>query len=133
MSQPATRIFVYRGCETCRKALGFLNERGVAHVARPIRGQPPTKSEPALMLKLTGSMRRRFNTSGSDYKEMGLASRLPHLTESEALNLLARNGSLVKRPFLLLADGRGTPDFKAAACEELFGGEAQVTYVSKIS
>ena len=85
------------------------------------------------MLKLTGSTRRLFNTSGSDCKEMGVASRLPHLTESEALNLLARPGSLVKRPFLLLADGRGTKGAKAEAWEQLFGGEAQVTYVSKIS
>ena len=120
MPDPTTRIYVYRSCDTCRKALKFLNERSIAHETVPIRQQPPTVPELQLMLKLTGSQRRLFNTAGSDYKALNLAARLPGLTDPEALDLLSKHGNLVKRPFLLLPDGRGTTGFRAEQWEELF-------------
>ena len=48
-----------------------------------------------------GNLRRLFNTSGLEYRVLGLAAKLPALTEADALALLAGNGRLVKRPFLL--------------------------------
>jgi arsenate reductase-like glutaredoxin family protein len=41
------------------------------------------------------------NTSGRDYREQHLGEKLPGLAESEALALLAANGNLIKRPFLV--------------------------------
>lgn len=52
-----------------------------------------------------GRLRRLFNTSGLDYKRLKLKDRLPKMKESDALSLLARNGNLVKRPFLLTLTG----------------------------
>jgi arsenate reductase len=120
MPENPMRIYVYRGCDTCKKALKFLDGRGMTYEAIPIREQPPTVPELRRMLELTGSMRRLFNTSGGDYKAMDLASRLPGLTENEALDLLSRHGNLVKRPFLLTADGRGTTGFKEEEWGKLF-------------
>ena len=40
-------------------------------------------------------------TYAGDYKALGLKDKLPKMTESEALDLLASNGNLVKRPFVL--------------------------------
>ena len=48
-----------------------------------------------------GSIRQMFNTSGLVYKEMGLSEKLPNLSETEALKLLAANGKLIKRPFVI--------------------------------
>ena len=48
-----------------------------------------------------GNLRRLVNTSGLEYRALGLAAKLPALAEAEALALLAGNGRLVKRPFLL--------------------------------
>ena len=48
-----------------------------------------------------GELRRLFNTSGRDYREMKLGEKLPDLDQSAAFKLLAQNGNLVKRPFLL--------------------------------
>ncbi|NBX69930.1 MAG: hypothetical protein EBR01_13325 [Proteobacteria bacterium] len=63
------------------------------------------------MLKyLNGNLRRLFNTTGTLYKEMKLSEKLPKMTEEEAIQLLASNGRLVKRPFLLL-DGKGLVGF----------------------
>ena len=115
------KLYEYKGCDTCRRAKKFLAERGLAFEAIPIREQPPTKAELKRMLGIyAGDLRRLFNTSGGDYKAMKVAERLPTLTEAEALDLLAANGNLVKRPFLLTANG-GLVGFKQPEWEQLLG------------
>ena len=113
------RLYEYKGCDTCRRAKKFLESRGLAFEAIPIREQPPTKAELKRMLAIYGGdLRRLFNTSGGDYQAMKLAERLPTLTEAEALDLLAANGNLVKRPFLL-TDTSGLVGFKQPEWEQL--------------
>ena len=98
------RVFAHANCDTCRKALKFLAERKIAHETIAIREQPPTVDELRAMLgHVGGDMRRLFNTSGRDYKELNIKERLPKLSTDEALALLAGNGNLVKRPFALTA------------------------------
>lgn len=64
------------------------------------------------MLKFQdGEVRKLFNTSGIQYRELGLAKKLPNLSTKEALSLLDGNGMLIKRPFLL-GDGVGLVGFK---------------------
>ena len=46
-------------------------------------------------------LKRFFNTSGMDYRALGLKDKLPEMGEEEALKLLASNGMLVKRPLLV--------------------------------
>jgi len=73
------------------------------------------------MLRNTGDLRRLFNTAGQDYRDLQMKDRLPNLTTDEALTLLASHGNLVKRPFLLLPDGRGTTGFQETVWNSLFG------------
>lgn len=96
------RVYTYSKCDTCRRAVKFLRARGTAFDEMPIRETPPTKRELTTMLAAqNGELRRLFNTSGADYKAMGLSARLPSLTPDEAIDLLAANGNLVKRPFAI--------------------------------
>lgn len=95
-------VYAYRSCDTCRKALARLRERGVAYVERPIREQPPTAAELRRVLDAAGGdLRRLFNTSGQDYRAMGIAKRLPGMTPDEAFALIAANGNLCKRPVVI--------------------------------
>lgn len=48
-----------------------------------------------------GGGSRPVNTSGLDYRGLGLKDKLPAMSEAEAIALLAGNGNLVKRPFVL--------------------------------
>ena len=106
------RVFAYKNCDTCRKALRFLAERNIAHEVIAIREQPPTVKELRAMLgHVGGDLRRLCNTSGGDYKELHMKERLPKLSVDEALALLAANGHLVKRPFALSAKS-GAVGFK---------------------
>jgi len=96
------RVYAYQGCDTCRKALKFLAEKKVAAEVIAIREQPPTVAELRRMVGYVGGdLRRLFNTSGGDYKALGMKDRLPAMSEAEALALLAEHGNLVKRPFAL--------------------------------
>ena len=60
---------------------------------------------------LSGELRKLFNTSGQDYRAMNLKETLPGMSVSDAFELLAQNGNLVKRPFLLTSE-TGTVGFK---------------------
>jgi len=98
----ALKVYTYANCDTCRKAVKWLKAQNVAFDELPIRETPPTPAELRTMLAAQGGeLRRMFNTSGKDYREQKLGEKLPGMTESTALGLLAGNGNLVKRPFLL--------------------------------
>lgn len=120
MPAPCVRIHYYSGCDTCHRAIKFLQQRDIPHEAVPIREQPPSLPELQQMLNITGGLRRLFNTSGRDCKAMNLTTRLPTLTDSEAIDLLSKHGNLARRPFLLLPDGRGTTGFKVEDWQALF-------------
>jgi arsenate reductase len=106
-------VHTYARCSTCRAAVHWLRGRNVAFVERPIVESPPTVAELRRMLGLQqGNLRRLCNTSGIEYRALGLAAKLPSLTEAEVLALLAGNGRLVKRPFVL------GPDFGLVGFDE---------------
>ena len=113
------KVYAYQNCGTCRKALKFLDANQVAYAVIPIREQPPSKTELRQMLKLYGGeIRKLFNTSGQDYRALNLKDRLPKLTPAEALDLLSRNGNLVKRPFVLF-DNDGLVGFNEVEWQKL--------------
>lgn len=65
-----------------------------------------------------GNIRKLFNTSGMQYRELKLKDKLPNMSDDEAIELLVGNGMLVKRPFLL-TDDNGMVGFKEEAWREL--------------
>lgn len=102
MPNPSTTVYVYSGCSTCRDALKWLRAQNISFVEKPIRETPPSLAELKRMLAFQdGNLRKLFNTSGLEYRAMKLSEKLPALSENEALALLAGNGKLVKRPFVL--------------------------------
>jgi arsenate reductase len=96
------KVYEYAKCSTCRKALSFLEKKKIPFEKVDITEHPPSRQELKEMLAhYEGNFRKLFNTSGLVYKEMKLSEKLPAMSENEALDLLAKNGRLVKRPFLL--------------------------------
>ena len=115
------KIYEYKSCGTCRKALKWLEAKGVQYEKIPIREQPPSKTELKRMLKIyEGNLRRLFNTSGGDYKELNLKDKLPTLSDTQAISLLAGNGNLIKRPFVLI-NKSGVIGFKEEEWKKLLG------------
>ena len=92
----------YPKCSTCQKAQRWLDERGLAYDVRDIKTDNPTADELRDWHQKSGlPLKRFFNTSGLQYKALGLKDRLPVMTEEEQYALLATDGMLVKRPLLL--------------------------------
>ncbi len=95
-------IHTLKTCDTCRKALKWLRDNNIPFEEIAIREQPPSLPELRLALNSAdGDIRKLFNTSGLDYRALNLKDKLPTMPESEALALLASNGNLIKRPFLV--------------------------------
>ena len=117
-------VYLHPGCSTCQKAVAWLTEHGIAHETRDIRETPPGVEELRRMREHLGSLSKLCNTSGMDYRKLGLKEKLPAMTEDEAFALLAGNGMLIKRPFVLTADG-GVTGFREPAWAMLFGGAAK--------
>ncbi len=119
------RVYSYKGCDSCRKAIKWLNERGIEFENIAIRETPPSREELNAMLDYyEGNMRRLFNVSGGDYRELKLKDRLADLSKEEAFNLLESNGNLVKRPFAIGSSG-GAVGFKEADWIERLGLESE--------
>lgn len=99
-------LFVeYPKCTTCKKAKAWLESRGVSFDDRNIKEQNPTKDELRRWHALSGlPLRKLFNTSGLQYKALGLKDKLPTMSEDEQFALLASDGMLVKRPVLVGKD-----------------------------
>jgi arsenate reductase len=96
------KFYAYKNCDTCRKAKKYLDEKGAEYELIPIREQPPTKAElKSVFVNCGGNIRKLFNTSGGDYKALNLKEKLHNMTKAEAIDLLSKNGSLIKRPFLI--------------------------------
>ena len=100
------KIYEYATCSTCKKALKFLETKKISYQKIPIVDQPPSLAELKAMLGYLkehgGSFKNLFNTSGVQYRELKISDKLKAgLTEADALQLLAKNGKLIKRPFLL--------------------------------
>jgi len=99
------KVYTYANCSTCRRATDWLRSRKIEFAEHPIRETPPSVAELETMLAAKqGALKRLFNTSGRDYREGAVGEKLATLSTREALALLAHNGNLVKRPFVL---GRG--------------------------
>lgn len=99
-------LFVcYPKCSTCKKAEAWLVEKGISFQKRDIKEDNPTREELARWLAASGlPVKRFFNTSGLQYKALGLKDRLPAMTVEEQLDLLSTDGMLVKRPILVDGD-----------------------------
>lgn len=95
----------YPKCSTCQKARKWLEEQGISFDERDIKLNNPTLEELRTWYARSGlPLKRFFNTSGMQYKALGLKDKLPDMSEEEQLALLATDGMLVKRPLLVDED-----------------------------
>ncbi len=113
------KFYGYNKCGTCRKAKNFLDEKNIKYTDIDITLTPPSKSVLKRAIKAKG-MRKLFNTSGVQYKELKIKDIIASMTEAEAIDMLAQNGRLVKRPIAVDQD-RVTVGFNLDEYESVWG------------
>ncbi len=96
------KFYQYKKCSTCVKASKFLKENSVNFKDIAIVENPPSLPELKKMLKsYDGELKKLFNTSGVQYRELNMKEKLPSMSEAQALELLSKNGKLIKRPVFI--------------------------------
>ena len=114
------KIYCYDKCGTCKKALKWLDEKGIEHEDIDIKTNHPDEESLRKYYAVSGlPLKRFFNTSGIPYREMGLSKKLPTMSEDEQLALLATDGMLVKRP-LVIGEGFVLVGFKESEWNECY-------------
>ncbi|MGQ7392680.1 arsenate reductase family protein [Streptococcus suis] len=99
-------FYEYPKCSTCRAAKAELKKLDLEFEAIDIKTTPPKAAQLKEWMDATGlELKKYFNTSGNSYRELGLKDKFADLTVDEALDLLANDGMLIKRP-LLIQDGK---------------------------
>ena len=113
------KVYQYSKCSTCRKALKWLDAHEVAYDAVDIVTAPPKKAELLRALKSGVPLKKLFNSSGQSYREGGWGAKLDEITQAAALDALAADGKLVKRPFVVHGEAF-LVGFDEAAYEKAF-------------
>ena len=108
------KVYCYEKCTTCKKAIKWLDVKGVTYEKKDIKSNHPDEKTLKRLWKMSGlPLKRFFNTSGMIYREMELSKKLPDMSEDEKIKLLASDGMLVKRP-LAVGDDFVLVGFKEA-------------------
>jgi arsenate reductase len=101
----ATTAYQYPKCSTCRKALKWLDAKGVAYDKVDLVARPPALQTLRDLHRRSGlPVAKLFNTSGESYRAGNFKARLATMTEAQALAALAADGKLIKRP--IVDDGK---------------------------
>ncbi len=97
-------LYGYKKCSTCCKAENFFKQKDLAYKFVDITENPPTAEELVFISERAGvPLKKLFNASGVQYRELKIKEQLPTLSDDDILVLLAGNGRLIKRP--LVTDG----------------------------
>lgn len=114
------KLYGYLKCGTCRKATKWLDAHGIAYDFVDITQTPPSQDELNQALAAGYGIKELFNRSGTQYRELNMKHKLPLLSNDQAVEQLAGNGYLVKRPICLRGD-RVTVGFKEEKFDEVWG------------
>ena len=99
------KVYCYSRCTTCKKALKWLDDNKIEYKLIDIKEDHPDEKTLRKYHKMSGlPLKRFFNTSGIQYRELELSKKLPAISEDEQFALLATDGMLVKRPLLVGKD-----------------------------
>ena len=97
-------VLGYAACSTCKRALRWFSEHGIAVDERAIVDEAPTASELARWIPKSGrTVRKWLNTSGQSYRALGKA-KIDAASDDELATWLTRDGKLVKRPVVVTDD-----------------------------
>ena len=110
----ALTVYGIPNCNTCKKALKWLDEQGAAYEFVNVKERPPSKQDIASWVDTLTAKPMR-NTSGQAYRAIPAAKR-DAMTDADWIDAFAADAMLLKRP-LFVKDGtaiatgfRGSPD-----------------------
>lgn len=111
-------VYYYPACNTCKKAIKWLNENAIEVTLKHIVEETPSKETLEEVFHKSGlTLNKLFNTSGKKYRELKMKEQMKTIAEEDAFDFLASEGMLIKRP-ILLGDDLALVGFKEADWKE---------------
>jgi Spx/MgsR family transcriptional regulator len=91
-------VYAKRSCQQCKKAIAFLNKKGVKYQLKDIVHEPPPRSLLEKVIKAE-NIYASLNQRSTTYRENHLGRR--RTTKNEAIRLMLKDPNLIKRPLII--------------------------------
>lgn len=107
-------LYAKKSCTQCKKAIAFLNKKGVQYQLKDIVHEPPPRSLLEKVIRAE-NIYASLNQKSTTYKDNQLGKR--RTTKNEAIRLMLKDPNLIKRP-LIIKDNRAYQGFDEASLIE---------------
>ena len=98
-------LYSYPKCSTCRKASKWLDQNNINYQLIDIIKEPPSRKFLELaLIQFSLDIKKIFNTRGKSYKSIDID--ILGLTKDKVIELLSKDGKLIKRPFLIINESK---------------------------
>ena len=116
----ATTIYGLKNCDTCKKAVKWLDRFGVPHAFIDYREHKPAPETLVEWAGKAGGFDALVNKSSTTWRQLPDNRKSPG-SDAEWKLLLREHPALVKRPLVAMDDGRIAQGFSDNGFKQLFG------------
>ncbi|MDO5505114.1 MAG: Spx/MgsR family RNA polymerase-binding regulatory protein [Pseudoxanthomonas suwonensis] len=113
-------VYGLKTCDTCRKARNWLQRFAIDHDFVDLRERLPEPETFSTWQQAVGGWDKLVNKSSTTWRQLPEYRKAPG-SDAEWRLLLREHPALVKRPLLVLDDGRIAQGFSDNAYKDLFG------------
>ncbi len=100
-------MYAKKSCSQCKKAIAFLDKKGVSYQLKDIVHEPPPRSLLEKVIRAE-NIYASLNQKSTTYRENSLGKR--RTTKNEAIRLMLKDPNLIKRP-LIIKDNKAYQGF----------------------
>jgi len=118
-----TTLYGLNTCDTCKKARQWLDAAGVAHTFVDYRSTLPSPQTLGEWAAQCGGFAAIINKTSTTWRQLPEACKTP-VNDEDWASLLCEYPTLIRRPVVVMADGRIHQGFKEADFRALFGVKA---------
>ncbi|WP_045727898.1 Spx/MgsR family RNA polymerase-binding regulatory protein [Xanthomonas sp. GPE 39] len=113
-------IYGLKNCDTCKKAIKWLERFDIAHTFVDYRANTPTPETLLEWAAKVGGFDALVNKSSTTWRQLPENKKTPG-SDAEWKLLLREYPQLIRRPLVLTADGRISQGFSDNAFKQRFG------------
>jgi len=110
-------VYGLKNCDTCRKALKWLEAEGVPHAFFDLRKDGVTRDQIAHWVKVVGTD-QLINRRGTTWRGLGEADK-NNVDEARAIDLIVEHSALIKRPLIEHESGDVSVGFSDSVKQQL--------------
>lgn len=115
-----TTLHGLKNCDTCRKAQNWLKRFDITHQFVDVREAPPSPDTLLAWKEAVGGWDALVNKSSTTWRQLPPNRKTPG-SDAEWKLLLREHPALIKRPLVVMDDGRVSQGFSDNGFKKLFG------------